>query len=74
MRVGDAVTYTSWAGPVYPAVVTRVGPEGFVDLDVDIGCKTLWPLAAVRIARISPAGAAQGAGAAIEATQASVLS
>ena len=54
MQIADVVLYSSWAGPIYPAVVTKVGPPGYVDLAVNIGAKEPWPLTAVRVERIKP--------------------
>lgn len=51
---GDEIAYRSIAGPVYDAVVTAVGPPGFVDLDVEIGAKEPWPLRAIRQDRLQP--------------------
>jgi hypothetical protein len=62
MQKGDPVRYQSFAGLIYDAVVTAVGPEGFVSLAVNVGAKEPWPLAAVRVGRCSlpGAGTAQG--------------
>lgn len=55
IRIGDAVAYRSFAGPVYDAVVTKVWPNGFYDLCVLIPeLKEPMPLAAVRAARVAP--------------------
>ena len=48
---GDTVAYKSFAGTVYTAVVAEVGPEGFVDLDVDAGTKEPVRLTAIRVER-----------------------
>lgn len=53
VRKGDSVSYRSMAGPVYEAVVTGIGPEGFVDLDVHIGGQEPIPLRAVGIWRVA---------------------
>lgn len=54
-RSGDGVIYRSFSGDVYDAVVSGIGPEGYVNLDVTIpGCKDAWPLRAVRVERVEP--------------------
>lgn len=51
MQVGDEGEYRAISGGRYPAKVTGIGPDGFVDLAVDVGTKDRWPLRAIRVDR-----------------------
>lgn len=46
--IGDEGEYLAIGGARYPAKVKSLGPDGFIDLDVDIGTKDHWPLHAIR--------------------------
>jgi hypothetical protein len=35
-KKGDEVSYRALAGGIYPAVVSRVGPDGLLEIDVQL--------------------------------------
>lgn len=51
MQVGDEGYYRAIGGGRYPAKVTGIGPDGFIDLAVDVGTKDRWQLRAIRADR-----------------------
>lgn len=54
MQVGDEGYYRAIGGGRYPAKVIAMGPEGFIDLEVDVRTKEPWPLHAIGEHRFEP--------------------